>query len=78
MNTAKDLLLTLIPSASHIVRRGAAEGLALLATLGVTEDAHFLQSTVLHSLDEVMQGNQPDGKRKKVEQWVFGRRKLTF
>ena len=62
MNKAKDLLLTLLPSASNTVRRAAAEGLALLATLGVTEDAHFLQSTVLHSLDEVMQGNKPDGK----------------
>lgn len=62
MNKAKDLLLTLLPSASTIVRRAAAEGLALLATLGVTEDAHFLQSTLLHSLDEVMQGNKPDGK----------------
>jgi hypothetical protein len=62
MNKAKDLLLTLLPSGSNIVRRAAAEGLALLATLGVSEDAHFLQSAVLHSLDEVMQGNQPDGK----------------
>jgi hypothetical protein len=62
MNKAKDLLLALLPSTSNIVRRAAAEGLALLATLGVTEDAHTLQSTMLHSLDEVMQGNQPDGK----------------
>ena len=51
MNKAKDLLLTLLPSASAIVRRAAAEGLALLATVGVTEDAHFLQSAVLHSID---------------------------
>lgn len=62
MNKAKDLLLTVLPSTSGVVRRAAAEGLALLATLGVTEDAHTLQSTVLHSLDEVMQGNQHDGK----------------
>jgi hypothetical protein len=66
MNKAKDLLLTLLPSASTIVRRAAAEGLALLATLGVTEDAHFLQSTLLHSLDEVMQGNKPDGKSRAL------------
>ena len=66
MNTAKDLLLTLLPSNSTIVRRASAEGLALLATLGVTEDAHFLQSTLLHSLDEVMQGNKPDGKARPV------------
>ena len=66
MNKAKDLLLTLLPSTSNIVRRAAAEGLALLATLGVTEDAHTLQSTVLHSLDEVMQGNQPDGKPRPI------------
>lgn len=62
MNKAKDILLTLLPSTSNTVRRAAAEGLALLATLGVTEDAHTLQSAVLHSLDEVMQGNKPDGK----------------
>ena len=62
MSKAKDLLLTLLPSASDVVRRAAAEGLGLLATLGVTEDAHFLQSTVLHSLDEVMQGKEHDGK----------------
>ena len=55
-------MLTLLPSTSTIVRRAAAEGLALLATLGVSEDGHFLQSSVLHSLDEVMQGNKPDGK----------------
>jgi hypothetical protein len=66
MNKAKDLLLTLLPSASNVVRRAAAEGLALLATLGVTEDAHFLQSTVLHSLDEVMQGNKPDGRPRGI------------
>lgn len=66
MNKAKDLLLTLLPSTSTIVRRAAAEGLALLATLGVTEDAHFMQSTVLHSLDEVMQGNKPDGKARTL------------
>jgi len=66
MNKAKDLLLTLLPSASNVVRRAAAEGLALLATLGVTEDAHFLQSKVLHSLDEVMQGNKPDGRPRAI------------
>ena len=66
MNKAKDLLLTLLPSTSNTVRRAAAEGLALLATLGVTEDAHTLQSAVLHSLDEVMQGNKPDGKPRAI------------
>ena len=62
MNKAKSLLLTILPSSSTTVRRGAAEALALLVTVGVTEDAHFLQSALLHSLDEVMQGNKPDGK----------------
>ena len=66
MNKAKDILLALLPSSSNSVRRAAAEGLALLATLGVTEDAHFLQSTVLHSLDEVRQGNKPDGKPRAI------------
>jgi hypothetical protein len=66
MNKAKDLLLTLLPSSSTIIRRAASEGLALLATLGVTEDAHFLQSSLLHSLDEVMHGNKPDGKPRSI------------
>ena len=43
MNKAKDVLLAVLPSPSHTVRRAAAEGLAFLATLGVNEDAHFLQ-----------------------------------
>jgi hypothetical protein len=66
MNKAKDLLLMLLPSASNVVRRAAAEGLALLATLGVTEDAHFLQSKVLSSLDEVMKGNTPGGRPRTI------------
>jgi hypothetical protein len=66
MNKAKDLLLALLPSPSTVVRRAAAEGLALLATVGVSEDGHFLQSAVLHSLDEVMQGNKPDGKPRSL------------
>jgi hypothetical protein len=66
MNKAKDLLLALLPSPSTVVRRAASEGLALLATVGVSEDGHFLQSAVLHSLDEVMQGNKPDGKPRSL------------
>jgi hypothetical protein len=54
MEKATSLLLRFLPSPSGIIRRGAAEGLSLLATLGVSEDAHTLQSTILHSLDEVM------------------------
>jgi hypothetical protein len=56
MERATRLLLQLLPSPSDIIRRGAAEGLALLATCGVSEDANTLQSTILHSLDEVMTG----------------------
>uniref|UniRef100_A0A7S1Z2J4 Uncharacterized protein n=1 Tax=Ditylum brightwellii TaxID=49249 RepID=A0A7S1Z2J4_9STRA len=66
MEKAKCILLTLLPSAAHLVRRVAAEGLALLATLGVSEDAHTLQSSILHSLDEVMQGNAPEGNLRKT------------
>jgi hypothetical protein len=62
MGKAKDLLLTFLPSGSNIVRRAASEGLALLSTLGANEDAQFLQSAVLYSLDEIMRGNQHDGK----------------
>jgi hypothetical protein len=59
MERATNLLLRLLPTQSDIIRRGAAEGLALLATLGVSEDANTLQSTILHSLDEVMKGVIP-------------------
>ena len=57
MERATNILLQLIPSQSDIIRRGAAEGLSFLATLGVSEDANTLQSTILHALDEVMKGN---------------------
>jgi hypothetical protein len=66
MNKAKDVFLIVLPSPSHVVRRAAAEGLALLATLGVKEDAHFLQSSVLHSLDEVMKGNPSHGQARSM------------
>jgi hypothetical protein len=56
MNKASNILLTILPSSSSEVRRAAAEGLAFLATLGVKEDMHFLQSSVLHSLDELISG----------------------
>jgi hypothetical protein len=59
MNKAKDVLISVLPSSSQVVRRAAAEGLSFLATFGVHEDAHFLQSAVIHSLDEVMRGNHP-------------------
>ena len=67
MNRAKDLFFALLPSSVHLVRRAAAEGLSMLATLGVTEDAHTLQSSILHSLDELMKGNLPDGTVRKFQ-----------
>ena len=57
MEQATNLLLQLIPSSCDVIRRGAAESLSFLATLGVSEDAHTLQSMILHALDEVMTGN---------------------
>lgn len=67
MNRAKDLFFALLPSSVHLIRRAAAEGLSMLATLGVTEDAHTLQSSILHSLDELMKGNLPDGTVRKFQ-----------
>ena len=67
MNRAKNLFLALLPSSVHLVRRSAAEGLSLLATLGVTEDARTLQSSILYSLDELMKGNLPDGSTRKFQ-----------
>eukprot|EP00980_Cylindrotheca_fusiformis_P023611 scaffold10671_cov131-Cylindrotheca_fusiformis.AAC.9 len=62
MTQAKDILLNVLPSRSPFVRRAAAEGLAVLSTIGVKEDAQFLQSAVLHSLDEVFQGTYGAGQ----------------
>lgn len=67
MNRAKDLFFALLPSSVHLVRRAAAEGLSMLATLGVTEDAHTLQSAILYSLDELMKGHLPDGTPRKFQ-----------
>lgn len=60
------MLLNFFPCQSPFVRRAAAEGLAILSTLGVKEDAHFLQSAVLHSLDEVFQGTYTAGQAKQM------------
>ena len=74
MVRATDLLIRLLPTPSDIIRRGAAEGLALLATLGVSEDANTLQSTILHSLDEVMTGSIPgNSKTQELETISYAR-----
>jgi hypothetical protein len=66
MTQAKDVLLNVLPCRSPFVRRAAAEGLAILSTLGVKEDAHFLQSAVLHSLDEVFKGSYGAGQARPM------------
>ncbi|KAL3937599.1 MAG: hypothetical protein SGBAC_007324 [Bacillariaceae sp.] len=66
MSQAKDVLLNVLPCQSPFVRRGAAEGLAILSTLGVKEDAHFLQSEVIHSLDEVFKGTYTAGQANQM------------
>ena len=74
MEKATSLLLHLLPSPSGIIRRGAAEGLSLLATLGVSEDAHTLQSSILHSLDEVMNGiNAGSNQKSNLDALPFAR-----
>jgi hypothetical protein len=66
MNKASSILLQIIQSPSNIVRRAAAEGLAFVATLGVKEDMHFLQSSVLHSLDELITGASNQGQGRNI------------
>ncbi len=75
MNKAKGVFLTLLRSPSQEVRRAAAEGLGFLSTLGVREDARFLQSAILHDLDEVIQGTQDheQGKALSLESIAAGR-----
>lgn len=75
MNKAKDVFRTLLRSPSQEIRRAAAEGLAFLSTIGVREDARFLQSAVLHDLDAVIQGtnDQEQGKQLSIESICAGR-----
>ncbi|KAL7509674.1 hypothetical protein ACHAXN_006645 [Cyclotella atomus] len=74
MERATSILLQLISSQSDHIRRGAAEGLSFLATLGVSEDANTLQSTILHALDEVMKGsNITQNQKTSVDLTSFGR-----
>lgn len=74
MERATNILLQLIPSPSDVIRRGAAEGLSFLATLGNSEDANTLQSTILHALDEVMKGNNfVPNQKTSTEFTSFGR-----
>ena len=74
MERATNILLQLIPSPSNVIRRGAAEGLSFLATLGNSEDANTLQSTILHALDEVMKGNNfVPSQKTSTEFTTFGR-----
>lgn len=60
------MLLSVLPCQSPFVRRAAAEGLAILSTLGVKDDAHFLQSAVIHSLDEVFKGSYTAGQANQM------------
>ena len=53
-NKASTILLSLVSSPVNDIRRACAEGLSFLATLGVNEDMRFLQSSILHSLDDVI------------------------
>lgn len=68
MKSASSIFLSLLPSPLEEVRRAAAEGLGYLATLGVKEDMHFLQSSVTHSLDEIIAGVQHQNQLRAASQ----------
>jgi len=68
MKKASSILISILPSSSNEIRRAAAEGLAFLATLGIKSDMRFLQSAVLHSLDEVVSRNQSQGQGRNAVQ----------
>ena len=73
-NKASTMLVSLLSSPDNDIRRAAAEGLSFLATLGVKEDMRFLQSSVLHSLDEVISGNvQAQGRNIVQDDFQNGR-----
>lgn len=64
---AGETFVLLMASCSALVRRASSEGLALLATCGYNENALALQTVVLTSLEETMQGaNHVDGKPRKA------------
>eukprot|EP00536_Pseudo-nitzschia_multiseries_P003440 jgi/Psemu1/252652/estExt_Genewise1Plus.C_530049 len=65
---ASTILLSILSSRVSDVRRAAAEGLAILSTLGIKEDMHFLQSSVLHSLDEVILRSLSQGQGRNALQ----------
>ena len=65
MTKMANVFFSLLTSSFHLVRRAAAEGLASLAAVGLIENKHSVQSSILHSLDQVMQGNLPDGTARK-------------
>jgi hypothetical protein len=67
-NKASAMLVSLISSPVNDIRRAAAEGLSFLATLGVKEDMRFLQSSVLHSLDEVISRSAIQGQGRNAVQ----------
>jgi len=66
-NKASAMLVSLLSSPVNDIRRAAAEGLSFLATLGVQEDMRFLQSSVLHSLDEVISRNAQAQGRNTIQ-----------
>jgi len=73
---AGETFVLLMASCSALVRRASSEGLALLATCGYNENALALQTVVLTSLEETMQGaNHVDGKPRKpaLEAMLFSK-----
>jgi len=56
MKLAKDIFLVLIAFPTTLIRRASAEGLARLATCGVSEDALSLQSSIFTTLEQLVSG----------------------
>ena len=50
------LLSVFLPSSQSFIQRAAAEGLGLLESLGVSEDAHTrtIESSIVHSVGELL------------------------
>ena len=55
MTRSARLFLNQLQNPHSLVRRGAAEGLGLLVSVGVKCEVHTLQSSVMHSLEDMIQ-----------------------
>lgn len=78
MSKMARLFFKLLTNPQPLVRRAAAEGLGILAPVGIKEDTHTLQSSILHSLEEMMQGSGNENALQQKNLYKIAGCLLTF